>query len=263
MGFSWICEGEIGLRSYCIQRTIIDGVNMLFLCTFYLFFLIGFIGKHYARSRNEKYWILVVVSICCALCNIVYVTVGIWNLTTRNDEFNQMSWLVYFVRGLVWISFTASLLVQWSKFIRVLNSVWWMLSFALVSALNFELLLRSCRIETLDMVPWPINFLLFLCALRNLCHFVTLHLENMYIGFFAFLKTIFVVCAPLILFAFVNYSNHNERNLDEGLFIVGCLILFKVFESLSQRHWFFDSRRILRDEVESRLREKKLLYSFT
>ncbi|KAG7997591.1 hypothetical protein I3843_01G218100 [Carya illinoinensis] len=341
VGFPWICEGEISLGSYCIQKTVIDGVNLLFLCAFYLFFLIGFIGKRYARGSNEKDWILVVVSICCALCSIVYVTAGIWNLTARNDEFNQMSWLVYFVRGLVWISFTASLLVQWSKPIRVLNSVWWVLSFALVSALNIEVLLRSRRIEILDMVPWPINFLLFLCALRNLCHFVSRHnldssqaepllakkieksqtdlgqasvlskltfswinpllslgyskplaledipclvskdeanfayqkfahawdslsretssnktrnlvliaiakvylKENMYIGFCAFLRTICVVCAPLLLFAFVNYSNRNDRNLDEGLSIVGCLILVKVVESLSQRHWFFDSRR--------------------
>ena len=42
---------------------------------------------------------------------------------------------------------------------------------------------------------------------------------------------------------FVNYANGNERNLDEGLSIVGCLVVTKLVESLSQRHWFFDSRR--------------------
>ncbi|XP_062153987.1 ABC transporter C family member 8-like [Alnus glutinosa] len=340
-GFSWICEGELDLSSYCIQRTIMDGVNLFFLCAFYLFLLVAFIRKRYTRSSTRKDWISVVLSICCALLSIAYISSGLWNLIAKNDEFNHMSWLVYLVRGLVWISFTVSLLVQWSKWIRALNFVWWVLSFTLVSALNIQILLRTHSIEILDVVPWPINFLLFLCAFRNLGHFVsqdnldsslsepllakktgknqtglgqasfpsklsfswinpllilgyskplaledipslvsedeanfayqkfahawdtlsremglnnTRNLviwaiakvyfkENVFIGICAFLRTICVVAAPLILYAFVNYSNQNERNLDEGFSIVGCLIVVKVVESLSQRHWFFNSRR--------------------
>lgn len=68
--------------------------------------------------------------------------------------------------------------------------------------------------------------------------------ENILVAIFTFLRTISVVISPLILYAFVNYSNGNEKNLSEGLIILGCLILFKVVESLSQRHWFFISRRI-------------------
>ena len=67
--------------------------------------------------------------------------------------------------------------------------------------------------------------------------------ENIFIGICAFLRTIAVVVSPLILNAFVNYANGNERNLDKGLSIVGCLLVTKLVESLSQRHWFFDSRR--------------------
>lgn len=339
--FSWICEGEVlDLGSHCIQRTIIDGVNLSFLCAFYLFLLVGFVGKRYTRGNNTKDWVLAVASIFCALCSIASFSAGLWNLIARAAESDHMSWMVYFVRGLVWISFTVSLLVQWSKWIRVLNSVWWVLSFALVSALNI-VLLRSRSIEILDMVTWPINFILFLCALKNLCYSVSAHnldnsldepllakksgkrqtelgrvgflsklsfswinpllslgyskplsledipslvsedeanfsyqkfarawdslsretrlnnsrnlvlraiakvflKENIIIGICAFLRTISVVVAPLILYAFVNYSNGDDRNLDEGLTILGCLILAKVVESLSQRHWFFDSRR--------------------
>nr|POE55389.1 abc transporter c family member 8 [Quercus suber] len=253
-----------------------------------------------------------------------------------------MSWLVYFVRGTVWISFTVSLLSQWSKWISLLNSFWWAFSFLLISILNVQILLITrSSIEILDIVPWSINFLLFLCALRNLIHFVSQHnlennlsepllakkaekrqieldqasfigkltfswinsllslgyskrlaledippvvpedeakfaykkfahawdsllretnsnntgnfvlraiakiylKENIFIGICAFLRTIAVVVSPLILYAFVNYANGNERNLDEGLSIVGCLVFTKLVESLSQRHWFFDSRR--------------------
>ncbi|KAL4625801.1 hypothetical protein ACB092_05G050600 [Castanea dentata] len=317
-GISWICE-ELYLGSYCLQRTIVDGVNLFFLCAFYLFLIIAIIGKCSTRS-SRKDWVLVVVSLCCALCSIGYFSVGLWNLMAKNDEFNHMSWLVYFVRGMVWISFTVSLLSQRSKWISLLNSF--------------------C-IEILDIVPWSINFLLFLCALRNLIHFVSQHnlennlsepllakkaekrqieldqasflgkltfswinsllslgyskrlaledippivaedeakfaykkfahawdsllretnlnntgnlvllaianvylKENIFIGICAFLRTIAVVVSPLILYAFVNYANGNERNLDEGLSIVGCLVVTKLVESLSQRHWFFDSRR--------------------
>uniref|UniRef100_A0A2N9GFL3 ABC-type xenobiotic transporter n=1 Tax=Fagus sylvatica TaxID=28930 RepID=A0A2N9GFL3_FAGSY len=67
--------------------------------------------------------------------------------------------------------------------------------------------------------------------------------ENIFIGICSFLRTISVVVSPLILYAFVNYANGNERNLNEGLSIVGCLVVTKLVESLSQRHWFFDSRR--------------------
>ncbi|XP_065620670.1 ABC transporter C family member 8 isoform X3 [Quercus suber] len=339
-GISLICE-ELYLGSYCLQRTIVDGVNLFFLCAFYLFLIIAIIGKCSTRS-SRKDWVLVVVSLCCALCSIGYFSVGLWNLMAKNDEFNHMSWLVYFVRGTVWISFTVSLLSQWSKWISLLNSFWWAFSFLLISILNVQILLITrSSIEILDIVPWSINFLLFLCALRNLIHFVSQHnlennlsepllakkaekrqieldqasfigkltfswinsllslgyskrlaledippvvpedeakfaykkfahawdsllretnsnntgnfvlraiakiylKENIFIGICAFLRTIAVVVSPLILYAFVNYANGNERNLDEGLSIVGCLVFTKLVESLSQRHWFFDSRR--------------------
>nr|POE91713.1 abc transporter c family member 8 [Quercus suber] len=80
----------------------------------------------------------------------------------------------------------------------------------------------------------------------NLVHraIAKVHLkENIFIGICAFLRTIAVVVSPLIVYAFVNYANGNERNLDEGLSIVGCLVVTKLVESLSQKHWFFDSRR--------------------
>ncbi|XP_075667040.1 ABC transporter C family member 8-like isoform X2 [Castanea sativa] len=338
-GFSWICE-ELYLGSYCLQRTIVDSVNLFFLCAFYLFLLIAIIGKCSTRSIRKD-WVLVVVSLCCALSSIAYFSVGLWNLMAKNDELNHMSGLVFFVRGLVWISFTVSLHVQRSKWISNLNSLWWASSFIFISVLNVQILLKTHSIEILDMLPWPINFLLFLCALRNLIHFVSQHnidnnlnepllakkaekcqkelgqasflgkltfswinsllslgyskrlaledipslvpedeakfayqkfahawdsllretnsnntrnlvlraiakvylKENIFIGICAFLRTIAVVVSPLILYAFVNYANGNERNLDEGLSIVGCLVVTKLVESLSQRHWFFVSRR--------------------
>nr|KYP54321.1 ABC transporter C family member 8 [Cajanus cajan] len=67
--------------------------------------------------------------------------------------------------------------------------------------------------------------------------------ENILIGFYALLRTIAVSLSPLIIYAFVKYSNGKDKDLKEGLFIVGFVIVSKVVDSVFQRHWFFDSRR--------------------
>ncbi|WRX27961.1 ABC transporter-like [Theobroma cacao] len=68
--------------------------------------------------------------------------------------------------------------------------------------------------------------------------------QNILIAICAFLRIVSVVSLPLLLYAFVNYSNHSEDNKYEGLSILGCLVICKVVESLSQRRWFFSSRRL-------------------
>ncbi|BBG98870.1 multidrug resistance-associated protein 6 [Prunus dulcis] len=343
--FSRMCDGEFDLGSYCTQTTIINVVNLLFAFLFCLFMLIDFIRKRHiiGNDPNRRDQLSVLVSICCALTSFAYFAAGLWDLISRSVESNHFGWLDYFVQGLIWISFTVSLLVQRSKWIKVLNSVWWVSSFSLVSALNIEMFLRTHDINLFDILSWLVNFLLLLCAFRNLSHFVCQHTqvnslsepliatksarksqqtdldhssflskltfswinpllnlgssktlaledipslvsedeanlayqkfahawdslsreksssssgnlalraiakvymkENIWIAFCAFLRTISVVVSPLILYAFVNYSNSDKESLSEGITIVGCLILTKLVECLSQRHWFFDSRR--------------------
>jgi hypothetical protein len=336
-GFSLKCDKEFGLGSYCIQRTIVDGVNLLFLCVFYLLLVIEYRRKHCISGANERDWITIVVSICCILTSTAYFSACLWDLIAKNDEFNHLSSMVYFVRGLVWISCTVSLLVQSSKWIEILNSIWWVFCFLLVSALNIEILLREHSIQIFDILPWSVNFLLLCCAFRNISHLIfqqtpekslseplldkkaengqasflskltfswinsllslgyskplaledipslvfedeanlayqkfsdawesllrerssnqtsnivlqaiaKVHLkENIFVAICAFLRTISVVVSPLVVYAFVNHSiNSNEEDLYEGLCILGCLILAKLVESLSQRHCFFQSRR--------------------
>ncbi|KAG5141528.1 hypothetical protein JHK82_017223 [Glycine max] len=98
---------------------------------------------------------------------------------------------------------------------------------------TWESLVReSSKDNTKNLVLWSV---------------VRTHLkENILIAFYALLRTIAVTVSPLILYAFVNYSNSRDAkqtNLKEGLSIVGFLILSRVVDSVSQRHWFFDSRR--------------------
>ncbi|KAK9689767.1 hypothetical protein RND81_09G079500 [Saponaria officinalis] len=63
------------------------------------------------------------------------------------------------------------------------------------------------------------------------------------VGVLAFLKTITVVASPLLLYAFVNYSNASEQNLYQGLTLLGILIVIKVAESLTQRQWTYYAKR--------------------
>ncbi|XVF25110.1 hypothetical protein REPUB_Repub13aG0185700 [Reevesia pubescens] len=340
-GFSLICQGKLDFGSFCIQRTIIDVINMLFLFVFYLLLLVGSIQKHQRSVVNRRDWISLTVSICCALISILYLGGGLWNLIAKNDGFNNLSWLIELVRGLIWISLAVSLLVQKSQWMRILISAWWVSFTLLVSALHIEVLFRTHSVEIFNIFPWPVNILLLFCAFRNFIHLARKRAEdeslaeplieekeeknqtelsqasflsklsfswinpllslgnlrplaledipsistedesnlayqkfanaweslvrdkssndrrnlvlraitkvyfkeNIFIAVCAILRTIAVVGLPLLLYAFVNYSNQEERNLQEGLILLGYLILSKVVESLSQRHWFFASRR--------------------
>lgn len=169
-----ICDGEFDLSSYCTQRTLVNAVNLLFLFLFCLFTLVASVRKHHTRSPSRRDRFAVVVSVCCALTGIAYFGAGLWILIAKNDDLSNYfeSWLDYLIRGLVWISFTISLLVQRSKWIKILNSVWWVSSFSLVSAVNIEILVRSHNIHIFDVLTWPVSFLLVLCAVRNFSHFV-------------------------------------------------------------------------------------------
>lgn len=342
--FSWICEGEVNLGSYCTQRTIIDIANLLFLSIFYLLLLVGCVTEHESiGSNNTRNWAFVGAAICCVFTGIAYTGIGLWELLLHgHGGFNNLAWAIYFFRGLVWISIVISLLVKRSKWIKILVSIWWVSFSLLVTALNIEILLRTRSIQVFDMLTWPVNLLLLFCAFRSFSHFSFEHIrensslsepllvektasnstklshanflskltfswlnpllslgytkplgledipslvsedvadvayqkfarewhsilrnkrtdntgnvviqairkvylkENIVIAVCAFFRTIAVVVLPLLLYAFVNCSNGDKGDLHEGIFILGCLILCKIVESLSQRHWFFNSRR--------------------
>ncbi|KAI9109391.1 hypothetical protein K1719_019445 [Acacia pycnantha] len=342
--FSWICLKDFDFTSFCTQRSIIDAVNILSVCAFYLFFISSLIRKKYENGFRRKGWICLAVSAYCALISIAYFSKCVWILTAKSEDLRKLGWLVYFFRGLVWISITISLLVRRSKCINILNSVWWASSCILVSALNIEILFKEHKIQIFDMVKWPVHFVLIFCAFQSLysipqsiqnpnisepllsqnqkaenkqtklshVNFFSkltfswinsllslgyskplaledipslvsedeaavayqkfshewnsslgdrsknnnnknliiwsisrVYLkENFVIAIWALPKTISVVVSPLLLYAFVNYSNSKEEDLKKGLAILGCLFICKIIQSLPQRHWHFHSRRL-------------------
>ncbi|CAJ1950987.1 unnamed protein product [Sphenostylis stenocarpa] len=88
--------------------------------------------------------------------------------------------------------------------------------------------------------------------------------ENIFIAICAFLRTICAVFSPLLVYAFVNYYSFTDKELKQGMAIVGCLIFAKVVESVSQRHWSFNSRRLgmkMRSALMAAVYQKKLKLS--
>ncbi|XP_030490551.2 ABC transporter C family member 8 [Cannabis sativa] len=340
---SLIIGGKFDMgSSYYIQRIIIDVINLLFLCVFCLSLVVVSLRKRNICTANRRgCWTFLAVSICCGLTSLAYLVAGFGNINAKGDTFDHSNWLVCLVRALIWISLSVSLHLQGTNGLRVLNSVWWICSFSLISALSLEILIRAKSIDVIDIVLWLVNLLLLVCAFMNIRQLISQHneddslsqplvqktenrgteidracflekltfswigklfslgyskplsledipslssedeaiigyqkfkqawdgllsaessrdktknfvlwaivkvymKENIYIGICALLRTISVVVSPLILYAFVNYANSKEENLQQGLSILGCLVLTKFVESLTQRHWFFNSRR--------------------
>ncbi|KAK2406341.1 ABC transporter C family member [Trifolium repens] len=337
---SWICLENFDFNSLCSQRSLIDTINILFLCVYFTSLIITIIRKNSTNESHRKFWIFLIVSICCGVISIAFFSIGLWNLIAKTDKSEKLNWLTCIIKGFIWISFAVSLIIQRVKWIRILISIWWLSSFVLVSAINIEILFKNHAIEAIEIVQWLVHFLLLYCALKNIGYLgnnsaqeglsepllaqkietnqtglghanffsklifcwvnsllslgyskpldlkdvpsldsddeanmayqkfihaweslvreraknntnslvlwsiVRIYLkENLLIAFYAFIRTISVVVSPLILYAFVSYSNRTEEDLRKGLSIVGFLIVTKVFESLSQRHWFFNSRR--------------------
>lgn len=89
-------------------------------------------------------------------------------------------------------------------------------------------------------------------------------IEFLVTGFYASLKAVAVSASPVLLYAFVQYNYGEERELNIGLALVGLLVVLKVAESLSQRHWFFESRRLgmkMRSALMAAVFEKMLKLS--
>ncbi|KAJ0785137.1 putative ABC-type xenobiotic transporter [Helianthus annuus] len=85
-------------------------------------------------------------------------------------------------------------------------------------------------------------------------------------GVCVFIRTIAVVARPLLLYAFVGYTNREIADLRQGLFLVGILIVVKVTESLSHRQFYFIARRTgmrMRSALMVKVYEKQLKLSNT
>ncbi|PAN23691.1 hypothetical protein PAHAL_4G110800 [Panicum hallii] len=347
---SWAC-GRLAVASPCVQRALIDCVNAALLVAYVSALAAACVRRRRAgsagrRSGTRGWWrrgLAVAVSACCVAAAVGYGVAGFRDASSGDVAAAAAP---YFARALFWIALAASLHVQPDRAAAAVAVLWWALPSLLVTVYNAEILIGGGALDAVEVLAWPVNLLLLLCALglvlrrsdghrdggglsepligpdgdkaaptselyradlfRQLAfswlnpllrlgrskaldladipfiagedtaqhashkfaeawsrhvndkargrrsvgsNSLALVLGKCFLGeilltgFYAFLRTLAIAVAPLMLFAFVWYSNQQERDLRVGLALIGCLLLMKLVESLSQRHWFFDSRR--------------------
>ncbi|KAI0491898.1 hypothetical protein KFK09_026160 [Dendrobium nobile] len=356
--FSWTCENELfDLGSSCAQRRLIDAVNLVFLLISALSFLISYFRREEPHGRRNRSWDSFIASLLCAVLSISCFSLSFWTLFGGSSGLFQLSWLVYFVRGIIWISLAFSIYIYSPKWLRTILLSWWITFSVLISVFNLEMLIRGSGFQILDLISWPVNLLLLFCAFKlvartslnknlesdglssplllnrnerrtnsskaNLFSRLTfswlnpllrlgsskpLALEDIpaldfddeaflayqtfsraweferknrsitrnlvlkslakcfkkemaLVGFYALLKSVTVAASPLILYAFILFSNQEEKDLKFGFFLIICLSLLKFVDSISQRHWFFNSRRVgmrMRSAVMAAIFQKQL-----
>ncbi|XP_043721902.1 ABC transporter C family member 8-like [Telopea speciosissima] len=164
---SWLCKGKFDFGSLCIQRFIIDGLNVLFVFLFFMLLILGSVRKSYSNGDTRKHWIFVFVSVYCAVISFTYIISGVRDVLDRNDESRNLRWVVDFITALVWISLSVSLIVRRIRWVRVVVIVWWVSFSVLASVLNVEVLLKMQGIHIIDIVSWPAKLMLLLCAWKH------------------------------------------------------------------------------------------------
>ncbi|KQK07121.1 hypothetical protein BRADI_2g33210v3 [Brachypodium distachyon] len=69
--------------------------------------------------------------------------------------------------------------------------------------------------------------------------------ELLFTALYTLLRTLSFAASPVMLYCFVSYSaDAPNRDLGAGAALIAGLVAMKLVESLSQRHWFFGSRRL-------------------
>ncbi|OEL13582.1 ABC transporter C family member 8 [Dichanthelium oligosanthes] len=88
--------------------------------------------------------------------------------------------------------------------------------------------------------------------------------ELLLTALYTLLRTLSFSASPVILYCFVSYSCQRDRRIAAGIALILGLVVMKVVESLSQRHWFFGSRRLgmrMRSALMAAVFEKQLRLS--
>jgi ABC-type multidrug transport system fused ATPase/permease subunit len=168
---SWICGGEDGgwltVASPCVQRTLIDCVNVVLLIVYVSTLAAACVRRWQCAAAasprsGAPRWVLLVVSTCCVAAAVAY------GVTALQDASDIKAAVPYFVRGLVWIALAASLHAQPTRAARAVAVLWWALFSLLVTAYNAEILAGGHSLGLAETIAWPASLLLLLCALGSL-----------------------------------------------------------------------------------------------
>lgn len=99
---------------------------------------------------------------------------------------------------------------------------------------NYEKFAKALRDQESSQKPFSVFWALAACYWKPMA----------YNGLFALGKSITVSLGPVVLKTFIDYTGGKRLFRYEGIVLVGALFLAKFLESISQRQWYFGSRRV-------------------
>uniref|UniRef100_M8AHX3 ABC transporter C family member 13 n=1 Tax=Aegilops tauschii TaxID=37682 RepID=M8AHX3_AEGTA len=263
------CQGQGGgdltleLGSLCFsQMILLDLVNLLLTAIYISSLLIAACKREFRAVRaGDLPFPCAVASPCCALLGIACVCLGLgaWGSSPHGA-------LLFFLRGFVWVSLSVSLVVRPTRFSGAVAMAWWAVDAVLITANSLEKIATGAGAGSRHRSrarrrPSGHASNLVLRVLAE-CHKKELLLTALY----TLLRTLSFAASPVMLYCFVSYSDRQERERDlgTGAALVAGLLGMKLVESLSQRHWFFGSRRLgmrMRSALMAAVFEKQLRLS--
>ncbi|XP_054784020.1 ABC transporter C family member 8-like [Prosopis cineraria] len=210
------------------------------------------IRKNNASDSHRKGWVFSAISFCCALISVAYFSNGLWDLISKSEDFKQLS-LCFAAQSTQNTTISKPLLAQKNENKKSKLSRANCLSKLTFSWINSLLSLGYSKPLALEDIPSLVSEDEAALAYQKFYHVWDSYLrdrsknkstknlvmwsilrvymkENFLIAILALLGTIAIVVCPLLLYAFVTYSNSKEENLKEGFAILGCLIICKVIE---------------------------------
>ncbi|KAJ1262043.1 hypothetical protein BS78_09G077000 [Paspalum vaginatum] len=359
------CNGDhlgFDMESLCFQMRLIDLINLLLLSIYILSVVVSACKMRLRVPARDLPWLCIITSLCCAVLGIAYACSGVWGSSSSSSS-SSSSRAELFVRGVVWIAVSVSLVVRPTRFSRAVAMAWWAALATMATAYSLENILRGSSMEVLDIASWVASLMLLFCAI-SVCRAASCHgdggdetqplltarageqrkaafgdagffsrvtftwmdsllrlgyskpldlgdippldaddaaaearrafLEEWHLrrqvdagtgrtsnlvllvlakcyrkellltALYTLLRTLSFAGSPVILYCFVSYSYQRGRDLATGITLVVVLIVMKVVESLSQRHWFFGSRRLgmrMRSALMAAVFEKQLRLS--
>ncbi|WVZ96875.1 hypothetical protein U9M48_042457 [Paspalum notatum var. saurae] len=348
------------MESLCFQMRLIDLINLLLLAIYILSVVVSACKMRFRVRATDLPFLCKVTSLCSAILGIAYASSAVWGSSSPSSSSSSRAEL--FVRAVVWIAVSVSLVVRSTRFSRAVAMAWWAVLAAMATVYSVEKILRGSSMEVLDIASWVASLMLLLCAI-SVCRAVSCNgdggeetqplltarageqrkaafrdagffsrvtftwmdsllrlgyskpldlgdippldaddaaaearrafleewhrrrqadagrttsnlvfwvlakcykKELLLTALYTLLRTLSFAGSPVILYCFVSYSYQRGRQLATGITLVVVLIVMKVVESLSQRHWFFGSRRLgmrMRSAVMAAVFEKQLRLS--
>ncbi|CAD6272620.1 unnamed protein product [Miscanthus lutarioriparius] len=362
------CDGDhlelgVDMESLYFHRSLIDLIDLIFLAIYILSLVVSACAKRFRVRTRDLPSLCSLTSLCCAVLGIACICSGVWGSSSSSSSSSRAE---LFVRGVVWIVVSVSLVVRPTRFSRAVAMSWWAVLAAMATAYSVEKIVRGSSMGVLDIASWVVRSMLLLCAVISVCRNLSFRSDGgeeeetqplltagggeqrkaafgdagylsrltftwvdplLWLGYskpldlgdippldaddaaaearrtfleewlrrrqtaagrtstsnlvfwvlakcyrkellltalYTLLRTLSFGAAPVILYCFVSYSYQRERELATGIALVFVLLLTKVVESLSQRHWFFGSRRLgmrMRSALMAALFDKQLRLS--